>query len=690
MRTLIIDNYDSFTYNLAQLVGEISGVDPLVIFNNASNIDEILLEEFSAIILSPGPGQADREADFGICKKVVENSRLPILGVCLGHQGIAHIFGGALDYAPSPMHGRLSAIHHDGGEMFEGITSPFNAVRYHSFIVRDLPQELEATARTDDGLIMAFRHRTRPIWGVQFHPESVETQYGDLLIRNFLAAATRSKLQRSGSMSPIDLANRSHAGRPLVVYSRQMDIDADAEQVFNKFYGSSSSAFWLDSSAVIEGRSRYSFMGDTDGPNSEIIKYNVNSKIVTRVTHDASESVQESIFTYLQRSLRARKIAHQEFLPPFVGGYVGYLGYELKAETGGIQKYQAEQPDAQFVFADRVIAFDHLKREVWLLCLDQVENADRAEKWLEEVSETMLSFNVKPDLQSVERPQGSSFHFFHDRNRYLELISNALKEIADGESYEVCLTNRLLGELAGDPYHAYLALRRANPAPYAAYFAFDGLHLLSCSPERFVSISPNGYVESKPIKGTSRRGRTQTEDRSLIEALRDSEKDRAENLMIVDLIRNDLGKVCVTGSVRVPSFCDIESYRTVHQMVSTVVGELHPDRTPLDCIRALFPGGSMTGAPKIRTMEIIDRLEGTSRGVYSGSIGYLSVDGAVDLNIVIRTAVVKDGRVTIGTGGALVALSDPSSEYDEIVLKSKIIENTLSGLNSASVTQGVK
>jgi para-aminobenzoate synthetase len=265
----------------------------------------------------------------------------------------------------------------------------------------------------------------------------------------------------------------------------------------------------------------------------------------------------------------------------------------------------------------------------------------------------------------------------HDPAGYADLIGRCQEEIAAGESYEVCLTNMLTvpGEI--DPWHTYRRLRRGNPAPYGGYLRCGDVTVLSASPERFLRIDADGTVESKPIKGTRPRGDTPDRDRALAADLLDSEKECAENLMIVDLVRNDLGRVARLGSVHVPVLFGVESYRTVHQLVSTVRARLAPGTTAVACVRAAFPGGSMTGAPKLRTMEILDQLEGGPRGVYSGALGYFSLSGPVDLSIVIRTMVVQQHQVTIGVGGAITALSDPTAEIEETSLKARALLRVL-------------
>lgn len=255
------------------------------------------------------------------------------------------------------------------------------------------------------------------------------------------------------------------------------------------------------------------------------------------------------------------------------------------------------------------------------------------------------------------------------REGYLAAIGRCREALEAGESYEICLTNRVRLPAVADPLGFYLWQRRRNPAPYAAFLRYHDLAVASSSPERFLTVGTDGWAECRPIKGTAPRSDDPDEDRAAAERLAVDEKTRAENLMIVDLIRNDLGRVCEPGTVLVPRLMKVESYATVHQLVTTVRGRLREDVDVLDAVQACFPPGSMTGAPKIRTMEIIDSLEPSARGVYSGALGYLGLDGRADLSVVIRTAVMTPSETVVGAGGAIVLDSVPSEEYDEMLLK---------------------
>jgi aminodeoxychorismate synthase component I len=264
-----------------------------------------------------------------------------------------------------------------------------------------------------------------------------------------------------------------------------------------------------------------------------------------------------------------------------------------------------------------------------------------------------------------------SVPFFADLDvaSYRKAVEAIAEEIAAGELYQACLTYRIDRPFPGDPWQLYRALRRRDPAPFAAYLELPEVAIASSSPERFLRVDDAGRVESRPIKGTAPRAADPDEDARAARALACSEKDRAENLMIVDLVRNDLGRVCAAGSVAVPELFAVEPYASVFQLVSTVTGQLQRGASALDAIAAAFPPGSMTGAPKIAAMRALDRLETVRRGFYSGALGYLDARGGADLAVVIRTAFVRGGRAYLHAGGGIVADSDPGAEYAESLAK---------------------
>jgi para-aminobenzoate synthetase len=689
MRVLLVDNYDSFTYNLYQLIGEVCGQPPTVVRNDTSWAD-IRFDEFDAAVISPGPGRPDRDRDFGVSARVILDSGLPVLGVCLGHQGLCHLFGAEVGLAPEPMHGRISAVRHTGVDLFAGIPSPYDVVRYHSLAVTSLPEDLEALAWTEDGVLMGVRHRHLPLWGVQFHPESISSTYGHDLLANFFALAEG----RSATALAAHPAEAEHPRYDL--HMQHLDAHPDALAAYTSLFAGGEQGFWLDSSSVVDGLSRFSMMGNGDGPLAERVTYSVaDGEVIVRRTDGTTNRVRQQFFDYLDEQLRARAVPAPANLPfEFNLGYVGYLGYELKAETGGSAAHQSDTPDAALLFADRALVLDHATRTSYLLALSiagDTAGMGEAKAWLATTAEALRALPAAPTDPApalklsgpamTDPDIGMNVELRHDRAAYLKRIDECFDEINAGESYEICMTNMVTVHTEIDVLPTFSHLRRVSPVPFGALLDFGDVAVLSASPERFLSIDLHGTVEAKPIKGTRPRGRDADEDRGLVEELRDNPKDRAENLMIVDLLRNDLNTVCSVGSVHVPKLFDVETYAAVHQLVSTIRGTLAPGRSAVDCIRAAFPGGSMTGAPKVRTMEIIDRLEQGPRGVYSGALGWFSLSGASDLSIVIRTLVANAGRVTFGVGGAVIALSDPAEEFEETVVKSRAMMTALAAAN---------
>ena len=876
LRILLIDNHDSYTYNLYQYLSTMTTHPVRVIMNDAfDTLDEfiasldgsdskangdrymLLQQHFDCIVLSPGPGQPSHQADMGIVLDMIrQSSQIPILGVCLGHQALGYVYGKEVTLAPcGPVHGLMSSVFYKSDqhqksddpdneterlscELFRGIQQNFNVVRYHSLVVdfsdnasSHDDSEIEPIAWCN-GLVgkeeypsdicMALRHKQYPHVGVQFHPESIGTgDAGYQIIRNFCDFAYQYKQSnKAGKQANIEFAVPSNLStskltthNPIspkpsryLTYVHKLDGFSSSSslpgQVFQELFSSRENSFWLDSSTgkpqidnkdnvsdcPIISNSRFSIMGSDDGPLSrKIVYFGVEHPLEKRGLKVTSNSgnVEEStidtdILSYLRQTLvedggfsddvqivsfneaednsidNSLLAAADKELPfDYRGGYVGFLGYELRHVTqcslfeleGGHgctidsnghskERTNPDVPTAAFLFADQSIVVDHHTGDWYIVGVaTRADDAiDSTLQWMKEIRSKLEAIEEKAlsicnPIKSLSGTNVNNVDFTPNRpkNQYQMDIARSHEEIRNGESYELCVTNQLEAEIVipmrsdkgihESPFGLYKILRANNPSPFSAFMNFynnegpstgsASLSICCSSPERFLSVKQDSQqqhfvVESKPIKGTIARyiGADDEENESseivksindrIMQQLRDSTKDQAENLMIVDLLRNDLGRVCKVGSVHVPHLMSVESYATVHQMVSTVRGNLDGDTSnAIDVIEACFPGGSMTGAPKQRTMEILNEIEnGVSRGPYSGCLGYISLNGCMDMNIVIRSAVLtptpttddrmEGWKVSIGCGGAITALSDSNDEYDEMLLKSRIVRHSIS------------
>jgi para-aminobenzoate synthetase component 1 len=355
-------------------------------------------------------------------------------------------------------------------------------------------------------------------------------------------------------------------------------------------------------------------------------------------------------------------------LPPFQGGAAGCFGYDLARQVERLpSKAQDDKsmPDMMVGLYDQVLAFDHQKNRAWFIT--HADTEDRAKARFHHLRKLT---DVAPEIQ----PQSAEADFAPElmRHEYESRIARVIDYVHAGDIFQANLSQRFVADMPRgfDAYAHYLHLRAVSPAPFAAYMNFGAIKLASASPERFLKLE-NWQVETRPIKGTAPRHADPEQDARAAQKLQDSEKDRAENAMIVDLLRNDLSKVCQDHSVDVPVLCGLESFAQVHHLVSVVKGMLNAGRTPLDLLRACFPGGSVSGAPKVRAMEIIEELEDNRRGPYCGALGYIGVGGAMDTNIVIRTLVHNGSRTCFNVGGGIVADSNPAAEYEETLAKAK-------------------
>ena len=411
---------------------------------------------------------------------------------------------------------------------------------------------------------------------------------------------------------------------------------------------------------------------------------------------DILTAARELLITWASRQLPE--------LPPFQGGLAGYFGYELGhvLERLPAPRYDdLRLPHAQLGLYDWVLAWDHARDRAWIISTGVPAHGGagraRAAARLGAVLERLAApaqfdpphfshaagIGAPAPSFSLDVPgwigERESLRSTFTRAGYLEAVARVREYIVAGDIFQANLSQRLQTPLREHPWALYRRLRQTSPAPFGAYLDCGEFTIASASPERFLSLDGERRVETRPIKGTRPRGETPEADAALARELRDSEKDRAENLMIVDLLRNDLSRVCVPGSVRASELFALEHYSTVQHLVSTVTGLLEPHAGPVELLAAAFPGGSITGAPKIRAMEIIAELEPTTRGVYSGSIGYLGLDGTMDTSIAIRSCVAVGNTVYFSVGGGIVADSDPDAEYQETLNKAAGMVNAVSG-----------
>lgn len=815
---------------------------------------------------------------------------VPVLGVCLGLQALGVVHGARCVRAPAPAHGRVARVRHGGHPLFDGVASPFAAVRYHSLVVAadSLPPSLVALAWTDDpdaappGLLMGLRHAEWPHFGVQFHPESCASEGGLRLVQNFGRFAEAHHAARGACRSTtaagwLPPGGRHAVPRPLPradghatpsvaplppglrVMSHRLPLPRGGgggcvDVGPRLFWGVVSpdatveaDCFWLDSAARGAcARPRWSYMGgaalrgplwqkrvfrlDEGGGGADDSAGSASESHPPPSPGDAPATGWLSTSTLLSRAPAVRRSSWAAQLgdacrgtmfraapapgdapPPcdFWGGWVGYMGYELRAEWepeggrsgsgrgggggsgrdssrgeggGGGWRGRASPdapphpPDGVLSFADRVLCIRAGEGgggggdDVWAVALvptgDAAAAAD-ASAWLESIAGEVAhalgdcgggsgcdcgvgaappapapappmpppcevwsppssacddcaagsdtggsaccgggngtTSTSKPTSTSTPAcsPPPGAFVAARSDGEYAADVAGCQALIGAGETYQVCLTQQLFRAAAGvTPRALYPVLRRTNPAPYSLYLRIGDsagssdpncLALCGCSPERFLRLSSTGAVEAKPIKGTAARVAPHgcAADADAAARLAASPKERAENLMITDLLRNDVGRVAVPGSVAVPVLCGVESFASVHQLVSTVSAQLAPHAACDTLMAASFPPGSMTGAPKLRTCGFVHALErGARRGPYAGCAGYISSSGASDWAVTIRTVVFHRGALSIGAGGAVTALSRPQEEVAEMRLKAAALLAAVAAVDAELAQDG--
>lgn len=486
-----------------------------------------------------------------------------------------------------------------------------------------------------------------------------------------------------------DKAFLSGPPQPLVLVRPQPH--ADPFELYARLARQDCPSFLLESGHGISETARYSFLG-----SDPYLTLTGRAQEYQIQTADYIRTYNGSPFQALQQVIAESTIPKPDGLPPFYGGAVGYLSYDLVRSFESLPTLATDDlhlPDLQMVFLDLVAAIDHHTRLLYLMFCPPLSRfeAEPREKLYREgcdrlaALEARLTSPISPHASS-SRPEHAALVPSQSRGAYRARVHKCHEYIAAGDIYQANLSHRFTLDVRGaaeqpasDGYAAelYRRLRRVNPSPFAGLVQFNDVSLVSCSPERLVQLT-GSTARIRPIAGTRPRGVGQEQDQLLRAELLASPKERAEHVMLVDLERNDLGKVCRYGSVRVDEFMTVEQYSHVSHLVSSVTGTLQPDKSPFDLVKAVFPGGTITGVPKLRCMEIIEELEPVRRGLYTGALGYFSWSGDLDLNILIRTLVLtqKNGYLQVGAG--IVADSDPDREYDETLAKAgaffKILE----------------
>ncbi|KAL8995066.1 MAG: hypothetical protein Q9169_005135 [Polycauliona sp. 2 TL-2023] len=807
---LFIDAYDSFSNNIVSLLEErLAAVQVTVIKIDQQIADfPAFLRDFDAVVAGPGPGHPETASDIGLIAKLwqlSDDDLLPVLGICLGFQSLLVAFGGSVVPLPEPRHGIIRNVTSIDASIFEGLER-ISPVQYHSLhALFDPDQDLEALAwdveaenQDADGgaksvnpgtILMAVKHRVKPFWAVQFHPESIcSDTASQQLVNNWWAEAQSWSLQRRAHhrnrsfdkwesktapdatdpnpsledleqmslhrMDPMisgsDFTDSSTMAdvKPKTVIRRKLPLnELGVPQIANLLRNSNGDAVVLDSEPHQRSDTgTHSIIGCV-GATIMKLEYLISSGKVC-VLQGAHRnfvdlaSFDNSIFGFLKVFMSARKAVGGDPDIPFWGGLVGYVNYEACLETIDIRTPgHPDRPDISFVFVERSVVIDHEHQ-----CLHVQSITTNDEEWVEMISSKLASRNPPtanefvPINPSVLDPAIT----YPDPPSYVQKIGKCQEYIHSGDSYELCLTNQSTVDSnhLPDPWPLYLHLRSVNAAPFSAYLRLGGVTLLSSSPERFMRwtrpiVSPSSAaeistVQFRPIKGTVKRYPEGPEGPAIrleeATALLSTPKERAENLMIVDLIRHDLHGVVGSGNLSVPKLMVVEEYATLFQLVTVVEGTLinqpapistvpsltaSPASTPgtsrsvtpsslasnsgqhahrrykptnktgIDVLAASLPPGSMTGAPKRRSCALLREIEEQKpRGIYSGVVGYMDVGGGGDFSVVIRSAFRWDSdtkchtdrrenrdKWTVGAGGAVTALSTEQGEWEEMVAK---------------------
>jgi para-aminobenzoate synthetase len=672
MKILLIDNYDSFVFNVKQYLLEL-GFDVVVFRNDKITINRIEKMDIDAVVLSPGP-KAPRDA--GICLDILRTfaGKLPILGICLGHQAIGEAFGGKIVHAKELMHGKIATIHSLKKGIFEQF-GDFKATRYHSLAIEraTLPDCLEVTCETDDGEIMGVRHKEFLIEGVQFHPESIMTEDGHRMLRAFFNRIEH-KWQEVETVKPrldfFDLfrefyLNFGSENVCILDSAKGPDLDRNSSVIglFPKFDITIDRGFMRFESAYDELKNR--FLTEF----SEIYDERMGGFAL-------GDLVFSDIFPRLQKMFRVEKT--HDVKMDYGNGLIGYFSYEFLHYLEKIERKNISDlgmADVHLTFYSNLLIHTTKDNSVKLVSnFITGDTGDDKKKILDFIARTT---EVSP--QEHYETKISSIENSVEKDDFLKNVEIAKKYILDGDIFQVQLGNRKKITTNARSIDIYTKIRRVNPSPYMFFWERGGAALIGNSPELQIKVE-NQYVEIRPIAGTSKgKGKDEAERKKILDELINSPKERAEHIMLVDLARNDIGAHAKSGSVKVKNLLGIQEYSNVFHIVSIVSGEIHEDSNTMKIFEASFPAGTLTGAPKVRAMEIIQELENYERGVYGGAFGFFDFNGNILSSIVIRTAIKIGDKVYFQSSAGIVADSNPEDEWNETHYKTMAIKAVIEG-----------
>ncbi|GAA4113219.1 chorismate-binding protein [Enteractinococcus coprophilus] len=651
---LVVDTGGFTTNILAHQLGAVHIVP-------AAELVALNLTDYTHVVISHGTETPDLSA-------ILEHPALPVLAIGSGYQHLAAAYGHDTVAPPQPVYGDAVTHRHHAAGILTNVESPVELISYHAWRVTGMaPTIFDVQAVDDADAALVYRVKETNHWGMHCDPAALQSTTGPQILENFLALApvTSTLVPSQAASAP--------AARRLPVFTRTVLGQLDTAATFRTLQHGTPAAFWLDSAAAHLGQGETTIMGTNVGELAQTIRWDVATNLLDIDHAGEHTTTTQSVFDYLQH--HAWQPEQPLDLEGFTGGWVGYLGYEAQQSSlaGHTNTQQATTPDAYWIRPQAFIRYDHPTQVTTLVAYADVD--------LLETLHATLVFG-SGEQPSPQRPGKVAGHWRLTAEEYQHRATSIQSMLHRGEAAGICLTDTYcLDDYDGDTLDLYNRLRTKNSAPYAGYLRFntfgDELEVLCASPEKFLKVDGNGLVESKPIKGTVARSNDSDLDAQLAQQMANDPKIQSENLMITDLLRDDLAKITEPGSVRVPNLMAVESFATVHQLVTTVTGHLQPNTPVAEVVKAVFPGGSMTGAPKLFSVQALETLEAGPRGIYSGAMGWLGDDNTAELNVVIRSMVIDSGHLSIGAGGAVVVGSDPVAEELEKHLKAQALLDSI-------------